>query len=280
MANAKKLDCTWPKARLEPRRLRVADDYLQGVLDGKSFLVFDGAMGTQLQARGLAAGELPELLCLTNPEEVTQIHAAYVAAGADAVTTNTFGANQDKLGTAATVEEIFDAAVACARIGGGDLRCRRGLRPQVGGPLRRRGHRPHRAALGAHGHAALRRRLRAVCPPGASRHRRGRRPLYHRDHGRPRGGQGGTPGREGELRPARLRDHDVCGGRKDVFGHHARGGRGDALLAGGRRRGHQLLPWPRRPRAARGAHAAVGKVPRHGAGKRRASARRGRRHRL
>ena len=103
MANAKKLDCTWPKARLEPRRLRVADDYLQGVLDGKSFLVFDGAMGTQLQARGLAAGELPELLCLTNPEEVTQIHAAYVAAGADVVTTNTFGANQDKLGTAATV---------------------------------------------------------------------------------------------------------------------------------------------------------------------------------
>ena len=47
MANAKKLDCTWPKARLEPRRLRVADDYLQGVLDGKNFLVFDGAMGTQ-----------------------------------------------------------------------------------------------------------------------------------------------------------------------------------------------------------------------------------------
>ena len=118
MANAKKLDCTWPKARLEPRRLRVADDYLQGVLDGKSFLVFDGAMGTQLQARGLAAGELPELLCLTNPEEVTQIHAAYVAAGADVVTTNTFGANQDKLGTAATVEEIFDAAVACARRSG------------------------------------------------------------------------------------------------------------------------------------------------------------------
>ena len=90
MTNAKKLDCTWPKARLEPRRLRVADDYLQGVLDGKSFLVFDGAMGTQLQARGLAAGELPELLCLTNPEEVTQIHAAYVAAG-EFVVVSVFG---------------------------------------------------------------------------------------------------------------------------------------------------------------------------------------------
>ena len=118
MANAKKLDCAWPEARLEPRRLRVADDYLQGVLDGKNFLVFDGAMGTQLQARGLAAGELPELLCLTNPGEISGVHAAYVAAGADVVTTNTFGANRDKLGDAATVEQIFNAAVSCARASG------------------------------------------------------------------------------------------------------------------------------------------------------------------
>ena len=118
MTDAKKLDCTWPEARLEPRRLRVADDYLQGVLDGRNFLVFDGAMGTQLQERGLAAGELPELLCLSNPDEITDVHAAYVAAGADVVTTNTFGANREKLGGAATVEQIFTAAVACARRSG------------------------------------------------------------------------------------------------------------------------------------------------------------------
>ena len=72
-------------------------------------------MGTQLQERGLAAGELPELLCLTNPAEITEVHAGYVAAGADVVTTNTFGANAAKLGEAATVEEVFSAAVACAR---------------------------------------------------------------------------------------------------------------------------------------------------------------------
>ena len=88
---------------------------LSAVLDGNEFLLFDGAMGTQLQERGLAAGELPELLCLTNPAEVTEVHAAYVAAGADVVTTNTFGANADKLGDAASVEEVFSAAVACAR---------------------------------------------------------------------------------------------------------------------------------------------------------------------
>ena len=90
-------------------------DTLAAALAGDGFLLFDGAMGTQLQARGLAAGELPELLCLERPEVVTQIHAAYVAAGSDVVTTNTFGANAEKLGSAATVEEVFSAAVACAR---------------------------------------------------------------------------------------------------------------------------------------------------------------------
>ena len=109
---------SWPEGRLAPRALRVADDHLAAVLAGEAFLVFDGAMGTQLQARGLAAGELPELLCLTNPGEITEIHAAYVAAGADVATTNTFGANAAKLGDAATVEEVFEAAVRCARASG------------------------------------------------------------------------------------------------------------------------------------------------------------------
>ena len=104
--------------RLGPRSLRVADDHLQAVLDGREFLLFDGAMGTQLQARGLAAGEIPELLCLTNPDEIREIHAAYVAAGSEAVTTNTFGACALKLGDAATVEEVFTAAVRCARASG------------------------------------------------------------------------------------------------------------------------------------------------------------------
>ena len=93
-------------------------DTLAAALAGDGFLLFDGAMGTQLQARGLAAGELPELLCLERPGVVTEVHAAYVAAGADVVTTNTFGANAEKLGSAATVEEVFSAAVACARAAG------------------------------------------------------------------------------------------------------------------------------------------------------------------
>ena len=115
---SKKLNCSWPKGRLEPRRLRVKDEKLARVLAGEEFLVFDGAMGTQLQERGLAAGELPELLCLTNPDEIREVHASYVEAGADVVTTNTFGANRDKLGAAATVDQVFQAAVSCARESG------------------------------------------------------------------------------------------------------------------------------------------------------------------
>jgi 5-methyltetrahydrofolate--homocysteine methyltransferase len=100
------------------RPLRVKDDHLRRVLAGEDFLLFDGAMGTQLQARGLAAGEVPELLCLSNPQEITQIHQAYVQAGSEVVTTNTFGASAPKLGDAATVEEVFSAAVACAKASG------------------------------------------------------------------------------------------------------------------------------------------------------------------
>ena len=106
-------------ARLHCRRtLRIADDRLRRVLDGEEFLLFDGAMGTQLQARGLAAGELPELLNLTNPDQITDIHRAYAAAGADVASTNTFGANALKFGSEEKVAEIFAAAVSCARASG------------------------------------------------------------------------------------------------------------------------------------------------------------------
>ena len=96
----------------------MGDDYLKRVLTGEEFLLFDGAMGTMLQRGGLEAGELPELLCLSNPAGVTDIHRAYVEAGSQAVTTNTFGANARKLGDAASVSDVFAAAVRCAREAG------------------------------------------------------------------------------------------------------------------------------------------------------------------
>ncbi len=107
-----------PKTDLSLALAACETSTLAAVLRGEEFLLFDGAMGTQLQSRGLAAGELPELLCLTNPTELREVHAAYVAAGAEVVTTNTFGANATKLGGAASVEEVFSAAVSCAREAG------------------------------------------------------------------------------------------------------------------------------------------------------------------
>ena len=77
-------------------------------------LIFDGGMGTMLQAAGLPAGHEPELWNLERPDAVRAVHARYLSAGADIVTTNTFGANAVKL-AGHPVEEIVAAAVALAR---------------------------------------------------------------------------------------------------------------------------------------------------------------------
>lgn len=73
----------------------------------------DGGMGSMLQARGLTAGELPELWNLSHREVLKEIHAEYLDAGADLVTTNTFGANGLKYKD--NLEAIVTAAVENAR---------------------------------------------------------------------------------------------------------------------------------------------------------------------
>jgi len=54
--------------------------------------IFDGAMGTMLQAAGLEEGYCPELFNIERPEVVKDIHAQYLQHGSDVITTNTFGA--------------------------------------------------------------------------------------------------------------------------------------------------------------------------------------------
>ncbi|MGI6755041.1 MAG: homocysteine S-methyltransferase family protein [Atopobiaceae bacterium] len=113
-------DKSWarPPLRFAPgkkRTLTIKDAHLADILSNTAYALIDGAMGTELQARGLEAGELPELLNLTAPQEITDIHRAYIAAGAEIITTNTFGANRAKLGTSASVAEVFTAAIACAK---------------------------------------------------------------------------------------------------------------------------------------------------------------------
>lgn len=66
-------------------------------LIGQKILVIDGAMGTMLLEYGLKSGECPEIWNITHPEIVSQIHTAYLEAGADIILTNTFGSNSVKL---------------------------------------------------------------------------------------------------------------------------------------------------------------------------------------
>jgi 5-methyltetrahydrofolate--homocysteine methyltransferase len=75
-------------------------------------LILDSAMGTALQAHGLKGGEVPELWNFSQPEVVREIHQANLAAGAMAVTTNTFGANRLKIDD---VSGCIKAAVNLAR---------------------------------------------------------------------------------------------------------------------------------------------------------------------
>lgn len=59
-------------------------------------LSFDGGTGSLLVARGLSAGELPETWNTRHPEIIKELHKEYIAAGADVIKTNTFGAYRHK----------------------------------------------------------------------------------------------------------------------------------------------------------------------------------------
>lgn len=80
-------------------------------------LVFDGAIGTQLYERGIFINKCFDEVNLSNPDLVREVHRSYIAAGANAITTNTFAANRIKLGRhglEASVEAINRAGVALA----------------------------------------------------------------------------------------------------------------------------------------------------------------------
>ncbi len=106
-----------------PRKLTVTDAHLAEALAGRAYLLFDGGMGTLVQAAGLhTVHEVPDLLNLTHPDDIAAIQRRYVEAGADCLTTNTFSANRLKLaGTGATVTEVYAAAAANARAAGARL---------------------------------------------------------------------------------------------------------------------------------------------------------------
>lgn len=106
-----------------PRKLTVTDAHLAEALAGRAYLLFDGGMGTLVQAAELhTVHAVPDLLNLTHPEAIVAIQCQYVEAGADCITTNTFNTNRLKLANAgATVAEVYAAAAANARVAGAPL---------------------------------------------------------------------------------------------------------------------------------------------------------------
>jgi 5-methyltetrahydrofolate--homocysteine methyltransferase len=91
----------------------------------EGLFVLDGAMGTQLFARGAEPGKCNDWLNIESPDIVMAIHRAYFDAGSDAVLTNTFGANRYALarhGYADKASEVSKAGARVARKAAGDKR--------------------------------------------------------------------------------------------------------------------------------------------------------------
>jgi 5-methyltetrahydrofolate--homocysteine methyltransferase len=80
-------------------------------------LLLDGAIGTELIARGLRVQrEAAESWNLERPDDVRAVHAAYVAAGAEAIQTNTFGATRPRLARVGLAERVAEVCIAAVRL--------------------------------------------------------------------------------------------------------------------------------------------------------------------
>jgi homocysteine S-methyltransferase len=78
--------------------------------------VFDGAMGTQLYAKGVFINRSYDELNLKEPDLVRDVHRAYVKAGAELLETNSFGANQIKLAEYGLDKQVIEINAAAARL--------------------------------------------------------------------------------------------------------------------------------------------------------------------
>ena len=180
---------------------------------GERILVLDGAMGTVIQGHQLGEADYRgerfrdwprdlkgnnDLLVLTRPEVIGEIHRRYLEAGADIIETNTFNSNatsQADYGTEALVRELNLAAARLARRAADEVA--RAHRPAALRRRRARAHQPDRLALAGRQRPGLPqrhlRRARRHLRRGDARAGGGRRrPAPGRDHLRHAERQGGA----------------------------------------------------------------------------------------
>ena len=181
-------------------------------------LLLDGAMGTLLFSRGVPQRASLDELVLSRPELVTAVHREYIAAGAEIIETDTFGANRVRLGplglaerTAAINRRAAQLAREAREVSGRDVLVAGSIGP-VSSPLHGPSHLSDRVAGRFRGRTARR--------PAGGRHR----PGHDRDGQRPGPPAGGRRSRPADLRPAHPRLAELRRGP-------ARGGRPSAAEA-------------------------------------------------
>jgi methionine synthase I (cobalamin-dependent) len=98
--------------------MNTVSDRLTALLMKRPWLLADGAIGSNLFERGLQSGDAPELWNSTHPDRVSQLHRAFVSAGADIILTNSFGGTRHRLKlhkAEGRVSELNEAAARIAR---------------------------------------------------------------------------------------------------------------------------------------------------------------------
>jgi 5-methyltetrahydrofolate--homocysteine methyltransferase len=85
------------------------------LLASRPWLLTDGATGTNYFQMGLTSGDAPELWNFDHPERVRGLHGRFIAAGADIILTNSFGANRYRLKLHNAQDRVREINIAAAR---------------------------------------------------------------------------------------------------------------------------------------------------------------------
>ena len=86
------------------------------LISERQTLMIDGAMGTELFARGLTAGDPPELWNIEQPDKIIDIHTNYINAGSDIILTNSFGGTAFRLKLHKLDDRVFEINKAAAMV--------------------------------------------------------------------------------------------------------------------------------------------------------------------